>query len=61
MLDKLDVEMGTVRATGAEGLLESHWSQSLAHRRCDFLFDSHKQRQLSLPGSSDLRGISTTV
>ena len=52
MSDKSDVGMGTVEAVGGEGMLDSCRSQALARRRCDFLFDSHRQRQLSIPGSS---------
>ena len=50
-----------VRAIGGGGLLDSRWSQALAHRRLDFLFDSHRRRQLSLPRSSDLRGINGAI
>ena len=57
MSNESDVERGTVGAIGGEGLLESRWSQALARRRCDFLFDSHRRCQFSLPRSSDLRGI----
>ena len=37
--DELDVEWGIDRAPGDQGLLDSRWSQALANRQRDFLFD----------------------
>ena len=47
--DDSDVEGGIDRALGDERLLDNRWSQALAACRRDFLFVSHRRRQLFLP------------
>ena len=46
---KSDAERGVKRVLGKGGLLENRRSQALAARRRDFLFDSHRRRQLLGP------------
>ena len=47
--DGSDVEGGIDKGLGDEGLLDNRWSQALAAYKRDFLFDSHRRRQLLLP------------
>ena len=57
--DKSDVESGIKRAPGDEGLLDSRWSQALANRRREFLFDFQQKAPIVVTiFLCDLRGMS---